>query len=252
MRYVALRESLSGHLADAPARRIERVLGVDLAAGLESVSSELRSAARYIQRAAPGILQGAATGFAAGGPAGAVLGAVGGGLAGAGAGTGGVAVNAANAAAAPSQPVANPAALELLLTLLRPEVVEALIALALGGRGARTVSIAGMPVPVGAIPELVRSLAEQASATWSTESTRVRPDARASLPRYLAVAARRGEDVGAPHVRANALRALVHEAWGDDAEGAWDDELAKWADEIDEEAERRDLADIYRLGGFDP
>ena len=124
-----LREALSVKLADAPSRRINRTLGGVLAEDLEDILDVARSAAGQVQQIAPGVLQGAATGFLAGGPGGAVVGGL------LGAAKGGTLPR--GAAAATPGPVANPAALELLLTVLRPEVVEALIAMALGRLGAQ-------------------------------------------------------------------------------------------------------------------
>ncbi|MCW5802919.1 MAG: hypothetical protein KIT31_11080 [Deltaproteobacteria bacterium] len=106
--------------------------------------------------------------------------------------------------------IANPAALELLLTLLRPEVVEALVAMVLGRNGARGVAIAGQPVPVAAVTNLIQALAEAASTTHHTTHV------RRGVPRYLSEARRRGEDITAPEVRTAALLELIRDAWDDD------------------------------------
>ena len=166
----------------------------DLQDDLESVSSAFHAVRQQVQQAAPGALKGAATGFMMGGPMGALAGAAAGGLASATTKTG----------------VANPAALELLLTLLRPEVVDALIAMVLGRAGARSVPVAGTQVPVAAVTNLIQSLAEHASATHHA----MRP--RGGTPRYLGDALQRGEDIASQDVRANALLALVHEAYEED------------------------------------
>ena len=168
----------------------------DLEDDLESVSSAFHAVSQQVQQAAPGALKGAATGFMMGGPMGALAGAAAGGL-------------TSSAVLAPStkNAVANPAALELLLTLLRPEVVDALIAMVRGSGGARSVPIAGTQVPVAAVTNLIQSLAEHASATHHA----LRP--RGGTPNYLGEALGRGEDIASSHVRANALLALVHEAY---------------------------------------
>jgi hypothetical protein len=173
----------------------------ELADDLESVSSAFHAVRQQVQQAAPGALKGAATGFMMGGPMGALAGAAAGGLASSG-------VLSGASASAPA--VANPAALELLLTLLRPEVVDALIAMVLGRAGARSVPIAGKQVPVAAVTNLIQSLAEHASAAHHA----LRP--RGGTPGYLGESLRRGEDIASSHVRANALLALVHEAYEED------------------------------------
>ena len=221
MWYLHLRESLAPELAEGSSGQIDRALGPDLADELESLAGVVQSVAPLVAKAAPSALKGAATGFMLGGPAGALAGGVAGGLAGSGALPG---VNqAVPVGAAPSRgPIANPAALQLLLTLLRPEVVEALIAMVLGRNGSRGVDISGQPVPVAAVSNLIQSLAEAASATHHA----IQP--RGGVPRYLSEARRRGEDISTPAVRTAALLELVHDAWDDDlpqADADFEDEL---------------------------
>lgn len=225
MRHVHLRESLSWELAGAPSRQIDRVLGRDVAEDLEDLSGIARSVAPQIAKAAPGALKGAATGFAMGGPVGALAGGIAGGIAGSGAIPGANRNGRTPASSNQGQPatsVANPAALQLLLTLLRPEVVEALIAMVVGRHGSRGVEIAGQAVPVAAVTNLIQSLAEAASAAHHTMG------GRRGVPRYLSDARRRGEDISASEVRTAALLELVHDAWDDDiaeADHSIDDEL---------------------------
>ncbi len=226
MWYLHLRESLAPELAEGSSGQIDRALGPDLADELESLAGVVQSVAPLVAKAAPGALKGAATGFMLGGPVGALAGGLAGGLSGSGALPG---VNqpaptgsAATAAAQSRVPIANPAALQLLLTLLRPEVVEALIAMVLGRNGARGVDISGQPVPVAAVSNLIQSLAEAASATHHA----IQP--RGGVPRYLSEARRRGEDISTPAVRTAALLELVHDAWDDDlpqADADFEDEL---------------------------
>jgi hypothetical protein len=224
---------LSPQLADAPSRRIDRVIGPDLAEDLESVSSMVRTVGGALQQHGPGILKGAATGFLAGGPAGALVGGIGGGLSSAGVlpGAGAAPAGAQPLAVAPvpGQPIANPAALQLLLTILRPEIVEALIAMALGRHGARGVEIAGQAVPVAAVSNLIHSLAEVASASHHA----MRP--QNGVPRYLAPARMRGEDISSPEVRATALLELIHDAWDEDIDEGVDEDFDEHFDEdVDE------------------
>ncbi|MEJ7599009.1 MAG: hypothetical protein WKG01_13965 [Kofleriaceae bacterium] len=218
-------------LASATSNRINHVLGPALADELEDISS----IARTVMQVAPGALQGAAKGFLVAGPAGAAVGALGGGLA-----SSGVLGGGAPAKTAPQQPVqavANPAALQLLLTLLRPEIVEALIAMVLGRNGARGVEIAGQAVPTAAVTNLIQSLAEAASATHHASRPHV------GVPRYLADARGRGEDISSPEVRARSMLGLIHEAWEDDLDDQLEEELD---DELDEDIdEALDAEDIY-------
>src|SRR5262245_2903971 len=132
MRYHNLRDALSTDLADEPSYRIDRALGPDLADSLESISGALSTVGQHLKHVAPAVLQGAATGLVVGGPAGAAVGAVGG-LTGLipGAPKPPGAVPAPSPAPAQTA-IANPAAAELLLLLSRPEVINALIAMALG------------------------------------------------------------------------------------------------------------------------
>lgn len=159
-----------------------------------------------------------------GGPAGAVAGGLGGGLASAGligggqgaqasgqtAPTAATQTGAPQTAAPTNSSIANPAALQLLLTLFRPEVVEALIAMVLGRNGASGVQIAGRAVPVAAVSNLIQSLSEAASASHYASG------ARSGTPRYLSEARGRGEDISASEVRSAALLELIHEAWDSD------------------------------------
>lgn len=227
MRHFHLRESLAWELAKAPSGRIDRVLGREIAEDLEDLAGAARSIAPHIAKAAPGALKGAATGFLTGGPAGAVVGGIGGGLAGSGAISGSGRNVQPTGRAQPGASIVNPAALQLLLTLLRPEVVEALIAMALGRNGSSGVDIAGQAVPVAAISNLIQSLAETASMTHHAT------DPRHGVPRYLSEARRRGEDIGSPRVRTAALLQLVHEAW--------DDDIAEGDQQLDDEFDVEDL-----------
>ena len=224
-----LRDALADGLAGASSCRIDRALGADLAEGLDDVLGVARSATARVQRAAPAVLQGAASGYLAGGPAGAVFGGA----------LGALGVPPHAPVAGRSQAVANPAALELLLTVLRPEIVEALVALALGRLGAPAVPVAGVPVPVAAVPNLVQSLAEQAAVAHP-------PIAARRVPAYLGEAYTRGEDIGSPMVQAESLRALLRES----ADWLEDHEIPQRNHEVDGSADLLDLMDIERNGGF--
>lgn len=197
VRYLQLRGVLSPGLAEAPSGSIDRALGPEVAQDLENLAGIARTITPAVANVAPNVIRGAATGFLVGGPAGAAAGGIAAGLAG-------------HAPSGARPPIANPAALQLLLTLLRPEVVDALLAMALGRSGAHGVEIAGQAVPVAAVSNLIQSLAEAASA--SHHASRV----HTGIPRYLSEARRSGRDIAAPEVRTGALLELIHDAWEDD------------------------------------
>jgi hypothetical protein len=180
---------------------------------VDSATSWLKTVGNEIGKVAPGAIQGALTGFMTGGPAGAALGAVGGG---ASAYLKGTAPAPAMTPVVAQQP--NAAALQLLAALLRPEVIQALGAIA-NPAGPQTVSVAGTQVPAAAVANLLASLAGNAVTPTMT-----------ALPR--------AEDV----------LSLLHEAAGedDDYREAWAEEDELWNEALDE----RDLADLERLGDW--
>ena len=57
-------------------------------------------------------------------------------------------------------------AASLLGLLTQPQVMQALMAMLMGGSGSRTVPVAGQNVPVSAIPNMIAQFANQASAEW--------------------------------------------------------------------------------------
>lgn len=206
---------------------------------VESASSWAKAIGKEIQTVAPGALQGALTGFMTGGPAGAALGAVAGGV---GAHMGSPATRgAAPGALASPTGDANIAAVQLLAALLRPEVIQALGAMASGSPAApQTVSVAGTPVPVAAFANMIGALAGAASAQHTAQ---VPPSA--ASPAYLA-----GRPAATPGQRAEALLGLLHEAAREEAMSDWDDDDGEDVDEVDDWNEAlmdRDLADLHRL-----
>lgn len=171
---------------------------------------------QHLQKAAPGAIQGALTGFMSGGPVGAVAGAAMGGASaymkpGAG----------APGASAASGGAANPAALQLLAAILRPEVLQALGAMSAGASGAQQISVAGQPVPVAAFANMLASVAGQAAFNHHTATPS--PGAAAQ-----------------PSVRAEELLSLLAEAADDDEFDDDDDVFDAWA-------EATDLADLELL-----
>ena len=129
---------------------------------IENAGQWAKTAGRELQTVAPGAIQGALKGFMIGGPAGAALGAVAGGA--------GARLRSPTHAATPSAnltaanqsgAVANPAALQLLAALLRPEVIQALGAMSLGAAGVPQVPVAGQQVPIAAFANLLSTMAGQ-------------------------------------------------------------------------------------------
>jgi len=248
-----LRQVLADDLIDLADDDIDDLLDADIADELESLASIARAVGRKVQeyapvlakqvmKVAPGALKGAATGLLAGGPAAAVLGAVAG-----VSGTGPAAPAskevpakgaAPTTAAAPA--ITNPAALQLLLTLFRPEVVEGLMAMALGRLGTPTVDVGATPVPVAAVTNLVQSLAECATAAHRAT------EARGDVHEYQAEALE-------SYVPAEALLWLLSESEVqlDDDDGLDEDEDLDRAEDVDPVAEMLDRMDIERLGGID-
>jgi hypothetical protein len=74
-----------------------------------------------------------------------------------------------------------PAAAQLLNVLFRPEVLQALMAMALGSAGNREMPVAGTLVPLGAFTNLIGSLANLASADYND----IAGSFGAELPAYL-------------------------------------------------------------------
>jgi hypothetical protein len=190
--YEALRDVVHPELAKLPPEQLEAVLrlhGVD-AEGLNDFLGAMSQVGTQVGQRLPSITQGAVQGAsmgAAAGPYGALLGALGGAVA------GGLTAPArpaaphpapqpspvaqpaaqapAPAAPAPAAPTAaaggSPAAAQLLALLAQPQVMQALIAMALGGAGARTVPVAGADVPVAAVPSALSVLANQAASEYA-------------------------------------------------------------------------------------
>jgi hypothetical protein len=186
--YEALRDVVHPELAKLPPEQLEAALrlhGVD-AEGLNDFLGAMSQVGTQVGQRLPSIGQGALQGASMGavaGPYGALLGALGGAVA------GGLTAPprstapqpapvaqpavpaAAPAPAAPTVPTAaaggSAAAAQLLGLLAEPQVMQALIAMALGGAGARTVPVAGANVPVAAVPGALSVLASQAAAEYA-------------------------------------------------------------------------------------
>lgn len=175
--YPAIREALSEDYADAAPETIERLVesaypglaAEDLEEFFKTLRRAGRSIGRVAKRALPGVIQGATTGAALG-PWGALAGGLAGGAL--SAATSGSARRGPPRRArvrlptrgAPAQPPGAPAAAQLVRTLARPEVGQALRSLAMGGAGRRNVNVGGVNIPTGAITNVLGRLLEQAEA----------------------------------------------------------------------------------------
>lgn len=263
-RYPILRESLAPGYASWSDAALARALGDAVPIEyLEDFGSFLRSAGSALNQYGPAALAGAGQGAATGaalGPWGALIGA------GLGAATslmsrpsGPAPVAGPTPAPGPTAPAASggaggviqtvagalpglasaagvsPSAVQLLGLLGRPEVVQALTALAMGRMGRATVPAGAAQVPVTAVAEALRELADQvledyrgASAGWS-----------ADVPAYLrAPDGRVWVDPANPRERANMV--LYHlaqsESWAptesEEALGEFADD-AEYAEDYD-------------------
>ncbi len=229
--YPRLRESLAPELRNRPAEDIEALFeSYNLSAeDIEGFFDTLRDIGQAVVRVAPAILPVAGTvvGTAFGGPAGAALGGALGNLAGG-------AISQATAPRQPSPPTAPspqgissrlmgpgglppgsqipgvpqappgtaPASGQLLQTMFRPEMIQALMQMLLGQLGGSNVRVGNTPVPVGAFTNLLGTLANQAQAEYNMAN----PSAWGGIPEYIRDYA--GEAVGDPAVAEHRARAL--------------------------------------------
>lgn len=214
-----LREALDDELWDADDEDIfdeldEADLLEDVAGALRAVGKTAQVAGGVIQARGPDVMRGAVTGMLVGGPAGAAVGAIGG-AAGA-AKRGGVGAPAAADSAV--------AAASLLLAMLRPEVVQALVALAAGQAGVAAVPVAGVQVPVAAFANMIESLAATAGRAHAVP---------AGIADYLREAAHEGLDIRSAPVKAGALLTLLADAAEDEAEDEAEDHGESYEDCLD-------------------
>ena len=217
-------------------RRRRRGTAPDLEATsalVESAGSWAKVVGKELQAAAPGAIQGALSGFMAGGPYGAALGAVAGGVGSA------VASHRSPPASGAASGDTNVAAVQLLAALLRPEVVRALGAMAMGPSSApASISVAGTQVPIAAFANMISSLAGAAASQHHMQAPPT-----AGVPTYLA-----GHAAATPQQRAEVLLSLLHEAATetydeDDESEDWDDEAEQWNEALMDQ----DHADLCRL-----
>jgi hypothetical protein len=150
------------------------------------------SAGQSLLSAAPSIVSVAAPliGTAIGGPIGGMAGAA----------LGRLASGAISSATAPRP--TSPAAGQLLRTITRPETMQALSSMLMGGLGRPNVQVGSTSVPVSAFTNLLSVLATQAEAEYNAATSA----AREAVPEYMRNYA--GEAVGDPAVVQNRAEAL--------------------------------------------
>jgi hypothetical protein len=202
--YENIREVINPQYRNLSSEQIESLLeryGMD-AEAMEGFFNDLGNFAKSV---APTVLPiaGAAVGTLIGGPAGGAVGGMLGRVAGSaiasqpGPGAGGPPA----AVHAPAPP-ALPAASKLLQTITRPETIQALLAMLMGGLGRSNVQVGSTSVPVTAITNLLGVLAGKAEAEYNA----ARSAGGEALPEYMKDYA--GEAIADPAVRENRAEVL--------------------------------------------
>jgi hypothetical protein len=144
---------------------------------------------------------------------------------------------------APQMAGAQPAAAQLLQTIFRPEVLQALIAMLMGQAGRQNIPVgpANTPVPLGAFTNMLGVMANQASAEYNAT---VGANGE-TIPRYLRDFTGEVEsDIAVPEYRARVLFEMLQEADREEDEYHREDpsELRQLNDWVSEEME---LAQLY-------
>lgn len=287
--YREIRGVLAPEYRDLPDESVEAIVESSLGAvdadALEDFLGSLKKVGKSIAKAAPSVLPvvGTVAGTAFGGPLGATLGgalgkAAGGAIGGAAAGGGGRrrdakrgrtgrgrglagALAGRGAALPPSLGAAagkgSPAAQQLLSIINRPEIVQALMAMALGPAGRTHIPVGGgepadpgapaeppTPVPVGAIANVIGTLANQAGSDLNAAE----PPQGESVPSYLL--GESGEflvDPAVPEERARLVLELLNGALPESDES--DDYRAafEYYDEDEEDDAEDDYYDMLEL-----
>lgn len=256
--YPEITKILAAEYGEMPAEVVEEIIarnfGEDVSPeDLElSIGNVLNAAGNVAQNVLPVVapiapIAGAGIGTALGGPVGAAIG-----------GQLGTIAGQAIAPGKPAQPGAmpptpagqmmppgggSPSAAQLLPMLCNPEVLQALMAMLMGGAGRPNVMVGNTPVPPGAVANTIAALANQAAAEYNA----VAPGGEA-VPRYLLD--ERGEflcDPAVPEQRAAVLVRRFNEAarqeyWARDED--YDDYDVE-EDLEDDMYDEMDLIDVY-------
>ena len=245
--YREIRVVLHPAYRDLSSRRIEAILeqeNID-AGDMENFLSTVGKIGQSVVKALPQVLPAAlpVVGTIIGGPVGGVVGKV------AGQAVGGL-INPAQpppvpapAAATPQQtqtPPAiqggSPAATQLIQTMFNPATLQALFAMLMGAAGAQNVQVGTTNVPVGAFPNLLGKLANEAAAEYHA----VASTGSSMAPAYLRdFAGEFRDDPAVPENRAFRLMELLQEARLSeyDDEGYDDEDYDDEADDTWEEYE---------------
>jgi hypothetical protein len=233
--YPEIRGTLAEELQDLAPEQIEEIFA-HLGAPADVVEDFLSDIGRGISRALPyatqalpGMIQGAASGASLGVP-GMIAGAAMGGI---GSLSGPAPVTRPSAPSAPGPAVTVPSitppagadgsssAAQLLLLLANPEVVRALMALALGPAGRQTLTIGGRNVPVTEIAGMLSVLSGAAASTSSRPAAAAQPaedSEEDEVPAAVDVEARNRADLIAELLHQEALATLPPRAWPE----SWD------------------------------
>jgi hypothetical protein len=252
--YPHLRAQLGGEFAERSDERIEAALeklGMDAEAA-EGFFSDLgkfaSSAGQSILKAAPSILPvaGSVAGTFLGGPLGASIGGQLGSLAGQAVGgatgqrSGGPAFNLGGLLSGFG---GSSAAGQMLQTILKPQTLQAVASMAMGGLGKPNVSVGGTQVPVGAFGNLLKVLAGRMEAEYNASIASSRKDTPTYMQDYA------GEAKGDPAIpdhRAEALFELLSaESGGESAEWAEQSESESEMEAMQAEYDALELAELY-------
>jgi hypothetical protein len=270
-----LEDILSVEYRDLPPEQvewlIEGTLGVP-AEDLEDFWGSLKSVGGAVSKALPGIASGALTGATTGaalGPWGALGGALVGGTLGGVSHSSGQRPRQPTAPRvqppsyaptppqagfpAPPQVATSPAAAQLLQAMLRPEMLQALMAMLMGQAGRSSVPVGNTAVPVGAFANLLGVLANQAAAEYNAVVS-ARGEGLRPYEDFV-------ETVGDPALaedRAQALWELLkadigEQGYAADPNGVGYSEYEEYYEEEESEESFYDELDLISLdSGYDP
>jgi hypothetical protein len=259
--YESLRQNVNGNLASLPDHKLAEALA-DRNIDAEAMEGFFDDLGKFAARAAPAVLPiaGQVIGGIYGGPAGAAIGGQLGSLAG-----GAISSATSQRPAAPPRPVprapavpqaapvaappaaapapipaggGSPAAGQLLQTITRPEVLQALGSMAMGSSGRSEVPVNGTDVPVSAFSNLISVLAGQAGSEYGESMARF----HSGVPEYMR--GESGEALGDPAVEEDRARALYELLSEQESESESEAEWAEYESESESEA---DLAELLEL-----
>lgn len=136
-------------------------------------------------------------------------------------------------------------AAQLLNVLMRPEVLQSIMAMMLGKDGTKEIKVGDQNVPVDAFANLLAVMANNMAAQYNTIS---QPDEE-SIPNYLMDS--NGEfkcDIAVPEQRATALLEILHESTQASPSIVSNNSIYEWEhwkSMVEQEYDELDLEDIY-------